>query len=489
VFSRDGEWLFGTSDFGALVRRWKRANGKYQEEKPLRMHDQRGGRVAFTPDGQAMVGYHPETGLALWDLTAEAPHGRPVPESMFGPTVLAVSPDGTRLATASDTQLRIWRIGEWELKCEAVGRSNGVLMDQYGTGAVTFLPEGDRLVTCGVDGVLRIWDKVGEKWQEQPNRDGHDSGVAWVGFAAEGTKIVTVGCDLRVQAWPMTGPAPRSRLLGKVVRDLFIPKNLSFSHPMFAVLGGDTLVTGSSHQLLRWDVVQETAQDFSCFSSPRFLFDGLVPPALTADGRLLAIYQQDPGRVNFWDLTAMPPREVLPAVEVGKECGRIQLSPTGDTLAVAESGRPFVTFWDRSGAAPKKGVEVQVEAVGGNERVLKLEFSADGRRLAAEVGMVGPSNRTAVLWDLSGEQPRELASYRRATFHPLSLSPDGTRLATAQAEKVFLRGGRPGEKERTWTFPARVECLAFAHDGHSLAVGCSNGVTYVIRPSWPPADR
>ena len=65
---------------------------------------------------------------------------------------VAFSPDGTRLATASDDgTARIWDTATGTTITTLTGHTNAVL-------GVTFSPDGTRLATASADGTARIWD-------------------------------------------------------------------------------------------------------------------------------------------------------------------------------------------------------------------------------------------------------------------------------------------------------------------------------------------
>ena len=65
---------------------------------------------------------------------------------------LAFSPDGTRIATATeDGVTRLWEPSTGKMTAECRGHTSKVL-------GVAFRPDGKRLVTSSLDGTVRQWD-------------------------------------------------------------------------------------------------------------------------------------------------------------------------------------------------------------------------------------------------------------------------------------------------------------------------------------------
>ena len=69
---------------------------------------------------------------------------------------LAISPDGARMAVASDAgDARIYNLETGDLSARCSGHSGGIY-------ALQFYPDGSRLVTAGFDGNVRVYDMTGK---------------------------------------------------------------------------------------------------------------------------------------------------------------------------------------------------------------------------------------------------------------------------------------------------------------------------------------
>ncbi|KAG2070032.1 WD40 repeat-like protein, partial [Suillus decipiens] len=66
--------------------------------------------------------------------------------------------------------------------------------------AVSFSPDGARIVTGSQDQTVRMWDAATRQPVGEPLR-GHTSSVKWVSFSPDGTRIATGSEDQTVRVW------------------------------------------------------------------------------------------------------------------------------------------------------------------------------------------------------------------------------------------------------------------------------------------------
>src|SRR5262249_23707047 len=109
---------------------------------------------------------------------------------------LAVSPDGTRLATASDEgSIKIWDAAtRKEVRTIPISITSSNMLRLPG-----FRPDGKRLVAPTGDHLARVWDV--SSGQEVLTLRGHADEVTAAAFSPDGTRIATTSWDKTAKLW------------------------------------------------------------------------------------------------------------------------------------------------------------------------------------------------------------------------------------------------------------------------------------------------
>lgn len=200
----------------------------------------------------------------------------------------------------------------------------------------------------------------------------------------------------------------------------------------------------------------------------------IVAVDLTADGKLVAA-----GRGN---------RVFLHDVASGKELANLgghkdiiqslRFSPDGKKLAAGSY--EFATLWDLP-ADPSAPIGEPRKFGPHAFRVLAIDFSPDGKLMATGGGE--PSRTGEVkLWDVaSGQLVRSLDMLHSDTVFGLRFSPDGTKLASASADK-FLKVIRSEDGKDLKSFEGHthhVLAVDWSSDGKQLVTGGADNVLKV----------
>jgi WD40 repeat protein len=320
----------------------------------------------------------------------------------------------------------------------AIGEADGVVRRASGRhgGRVTaalFTPDGRSLVTASDDGDAILWDVRRRAATE--TLSGHASGIAALQLTPDGHTLFSAGLDGSMLVWDLAG----TRRLGR---------------PFEA--GGSTRARA----------------------------------ALSADGRRLAIGQQD-GRVSIVDLRDPQRRRTFPVVPEGGAIGGIRFVP-GGPLAVVTGSDGYTALVDtEKGRVVRTLRDPSLDPLVGTPGI-----SADGRLLAVPQDAAG--NLIDVgLWTLP--EGRSLGAPLRVDheIRDVQVSPDGRLLLVDLVVNAGLDGGaveawdvRSRRRVRRLHF-ARLPAFArFSPDGRRFAVGNRYGETRVYdAATFKPVTR
>jgi len=151
-----------------------------------------GSAIAFSPDGRSLIsgGW---SSIKIWDV-ASGQEARSLGEGPNGAYRLALSPDGTLLATAGtgNNPIRIWELASGRVLQTLTGHKDTV-------DSLAFSPDGKLLASASNDVTIKVWDVASGR--ELRSLTGHTRGVQSVAFSPDGATLASTAQDETTRLW------------------------------------------------------------------------------------------------------------------------------------------------------------------------------------------------------------------------------------------------------------------------------------------------
>jgi WD40 repeat protein len=402
---------------------------------------------------------------------------------------MALSPDGQRMLTGGESgTVKLWDLAQGRLLYELKFPGSVRKLD--------FSPDGSRFLVGGDDSQGTIFEtQAGQKTNVKVQ---HEAPVNAVAFSPDGKHVITGGMDSKA-----------------VLSDAFTGnKLLEFRHSnwIWAVAyapNGKVLATGGADRAACiWNA--DSGRKEVQFDNP----DVVYCLSFSPDGTQL-LAGNESGTAILWDLETKRERHVFRGhsgavksarfspdaqrvitgsedntckvwdVGTGRELFTLKghgsgvlsawFSPDGQTIWTASNDGTVKRWRPDSGVSAAESGHNRVVLHGHPDEVGGLEWSPDGRRL-----ITGSRDKTARVWDVeSGRQIMILTNHTGPVWD-VAFSPDGSALVTGSADWTV----------RVWDAVTSRELLVFTnHTGDIMSARFSPDSKKVVSSAWDGTVR
>ncbi len=410
--------------------------------------------LAFDPTGATLAVASEDRVVRLWDLTTSG-----MVLSLLGHTdripALAWHPDGRRLLSAGwDTTARVW---------DTTTGEPIILLNAHQGQVFTFAlsPDGGLLACADSSNAVHLWSL--DDYQERGVlRDRCAAEIRALTFSPNGRRLVFGGIDRTLNQWDVTRPQQEANQLGSPQLNrtgIAVPPSgqhlasLGMGTPLrvFEISSGEPLPQWSDTRPLR-----------AMASSPcsRYLAGSLAAEEAPNDSKR-------PTPLVLWD--ALTGQELGIAEEQGQPITLLTFSPTGDRLASASYQSSNVWLWTTPGLEPLLLINNAVEGLA----VQSVAFHPEGRLLAiAGIDHLATSGRDGHV-EIYDPEAKQTVRILPGGASVAAFSPDG-RLLIAATVKLALRviDWQTGSVVHEVHGPTEpINAVVFSPDGTLLAVG------------------
>ncbi|WP_406693499.1 c-type cytochrome domain-containing protein [Singulisphaera sp. Ch08] len=482
ALSPDGKTLaLGGQDNGISLL--NAADGKLTAT--LKGHTGPVNRLAFTPDGARLASVSSDGSGRIWTLPPEADlQASKTPDdvkladpivlaSHKGPVqALAVTPDGQLIITGGDdATVRLWNVADGKLAHTIEGQHSGLVL------AVAVSPDGKTLLTGSADKNARLFDLP--TGTLRTTLTGHNGPIQSVGFSPKGDRVVTAGGDGGLKVWDTADGR------GVIAFGHSAPDNAAIQPILNAAFSAEgSLISASADKTLKTWTFEGSWSEMKPLTPHVFR---VLSIDFSPDGKLLAAGGGEPsrsGEIKIWDVEKATLVRSLDSLHSDTVFG-VRFSPDGTKLASGAADK-FLKVTNLADGKELKSFE------GHTHHVLAVDWKSDGEELVS-----GGADNVVKVWDFeSGEQLLTLPPAGKQ-ITAVRWVPGKTEVAGASGDNLVRfwnvttsaegtakgqrrRRGGGGGVLRTFSGPSDyVFSVAVSKDGSRVAAGGADSVLYI----------
>ncbi|MEO1740697.1 MAG: hypothetical protein AAFR99_02695 [Cyanobacteria bacterium J06629_9] len=434
--------------------------------------------VAFRPDGQEVVTVNDEGWIQRWNLAAQ-PIGTPFKGSNTTIGSITYSADGQTLIYGD--------FDGWLCWVDLEGNQQHVVRaDADAVAQVVRSPDGQTYATVGGDDLLKLWDSEGHlvntivKW--------HEAATTAVAFSPDGSRIITGDIYGIVRQWAADGSTPVWPAFDRLWMDSVI------AHPNDeTILGVRYSYLDAELQLLEVSLSGEIQQQRSISAGAAILKVIATPTSVVAlhDDSRLSFWSwsgqqlhQTPAQnrhtwfdlrlsnsgqeIVVWNHTALQRwtlggDPVGPAIRLGDDhrLNAFEISPDGQTLVTASKGDGYqgaISLWNTSGQ--------RIARFPAPSFISALAFSADGQSLIS-----GSEYGNLQRWTLDGSPIGETLEAHRGEIQRIITRADSIGMTYDSGTLRFWQpDGQPIGNPIPMPIPSSEGTLSLISNNQSLLI-------------------
>ena len=489
AYSPDGKLLAASDSNGKWIYLFDAYTGRGSGNFPpwLIGHTEGVSSLAFSPDGKTLASGSYDDTIILWDVDSILAWSegtelqwdiiRRHADNIYD---IVYSPDGRYLATASkDKTVQLWNTSN-------LSRQHTFRDDTHYTLDIAFSPDGQTITSRHSDGTIRMRSDRGSVnnrfgWGERVITGHLDTSIGFIDISPDGNTLVTEGVDNALNLWDVNTGTQQHSLIGHTshVRTVVYSPN------------DNTLIaSGSNDGTLRlWNADTGTER------ATLITVDGDVESvAFSPDGNTVACaitygeynsqsYLRDSNILVFDVATGTTLQTIIahiapPSYEEKQEfhpirhvypVSNIKFTHDGKTL-VSSSRDSTIRFWDVETGDHLRLLKREL----GHIWIQDLAFSADGKVLA---GGTDRKNEVIEIWDVTNLTPKHTLTMNVDDVQVVVLNPNGTSFVGLNKDgNIYLWDTPTGRLLSTYNgHKGYVYEVAFLPDGSTIATGGADG--------------